>query len=104
MELERSSAVLVLVGQAWRGEEDQDDRLKQRGDWVRREVETALGRLSGRVLPIVVEGAAELLDRLPASMRELSNLQRAALRTSSWEEDVDTIVTWVQWALAAEES
>lgn len=103
-ELERSSAVLVLIGPDWRGAREGPDRLIEPSDWVRQEVEVALARLPGYVLPIVVEEAVSCLERLPQPIAELSRLQALVLDSSRWEADVQRIVGWVTEKLDAETS
>lgn len=103
-ELARSSAVLVLIGPDWRGGSAESDRLMEPGDWVRQEIEAALTRLPGRVLPVVIEEAFSCLDRLPDSIASLSSLQASVLNASRWEADVQRIVGWAAETLDADTS
>src|SRR3954447_18248169 len=64
-EVRRASVMLVLIGKAWLQTHDPETsqrRLDQRGDWVRREVETAL-KQGALVVPLLVEGAKPLSRR-----------------------------------------
>lgn len=100
-ELDRSAAVLVLIGPRWRGGPGEPDRLIEPNDWVCQEVEAALARKPGHILPVVIEQASSRMERLPESIVDLSSLQAVMLDTFRWDADVERIVGWVAEVLDA---
>ncbi len=91
-----AAVVLVLIGKKWLTEQDQYGRrrLDVPGDWVRREVETAL-LAAQYVIPVLVDGAApppkEAFADL-SSIAALSNRQAARLRTTEWDTDLGALI------------
>jgi pterin-4a-carbinolamine dehydratase len=100
-EVARSSAVIALVGPAWRGPA-QVDRLDDPDDWVRRELVLALDAEQGKILPVVVEGAGAVLDGLPADLEPLSTLQRLPLSHQRWQDEIRAIAIWVARVVGAD--
>ena len=98
---DRSAAVLVLIGPRWRGGPGEPDRLIEPNDWVCQEVEAALARKPGHILPVVIEQASSRMERLPESIVDLSSLQAVMLDTFRWDADVERIVGWVAEVLDA---
>ena len=94
MELKRADVVLALIGPRWLAAVDASGarRLDQREDYVRREIEAALG--SGkRVLPVLVGGAAmPSADLLPASIAALARRQAVALSDARWAADMEGLI------------
>jgi CHASE2 domain-containing sensor protein len=71
-------AMLVLMGPLWLDVRKPDDsrRLDDPADWVRREIETALGRSDIVVVPVLHDGAQPpSSDSLPETMRGLCEHQ-----------------------------
>jgi hypothetical protein len=92
-EARRASVMLVLVGEGWLRAQDPETgerRLDQPGDWVRKEIETALSARS-LVVPLLVEDAKPLprraFETLP-SLAPLAELQALNLRRKDWESDL----------------
>lgn len=91
MAVKNASVVLVLIGKKWLTEQNEYGRrrLDVPGDWVRREVETALVG-SGSVIPVLVDDAPlppkEAFADLP-SLKALSSRQGVPLRTKDWDRD-----------------
>jgi len=91
-----AAVVLVLIGKKWLTEQDEYGRrrLDVSGDWVRREVETALVS-AGSVIPVLVDKASlppkAAFDDLP-SISALSSRQAAHLRIKDWDTDFSALV------------
>ena len=89
----RDPVCLVLIGGAWRGPRpDGTARLDEAGDVVRSEVQTALA--SGlRVIPLLAGGATmPRPEILPEPLRPLSALSALALRSESFDQDIDHLI------------
>lgn len=104
--LHDAKAVLVLIGPGWLAASAAGERrLDHPQDFVRREIELALG--SGRpVVPILVGGASmPEAAVLPASIRGLSNRHALSLGDASWAADrmrlEAVLAQWVKPADAA---
>ncbi len=94
--LKGAAVVLVLIGKKWLTEQNEHGRrrLHVPGDWVRREVETAL--LNARsVIPVLVDDASppptEAFAGVP-SIAALSSRQGALQRTKDWDTDFSALV------------
>ncbi len=91
-----AAVVLVLIGKKWLTEQNEygSRRLDVPGDWVRREVETALLN-AGSVIPVLVDGASPPPKEAFAdvqSMAALSSRQGARLRIQDWDTDFSALV------------
>jgi pterin-4a-carbinolamine dehydratase len=96
--LARANVVLVVMGPQWiRVANEWGERLlDQEGDWVRREVETALAA-DKQVIPLLVSGARiPPPERLPASLRSLCDRQAVPLRDEFFEHDLKLVLTQVE--------
>jgi hypothetical protein len=86
-----STVMLVVIGRAWlrsQGEEGQR-RLDNPTDFVRVEIETALGR-GLPLIPVLVDDAPFPREEdIPPSLRPLLYRQAVSLRHSSFQADVD---------------
>lgn len=97
--VERARAVLVLVGPDWLKQYDHlgRQRLTRPDDWVRQELEVALGRgPDALVLQVLVEESQEpitreALEHIP-SIAQLADLQRVRLRLDDWDEDLGKLL------------
>jgi hypothetical protein len=88
-----AEVVLVVIGRHWLEAADAHGqrRLELPGDWVRREIETAL-RLGRTVIPVLVDGAAmPWPDQLPEPLEELAGRQAVSLTDLRWRQDVDAL-------------
>jgi TIR domain len=75
-EAQRASVMLVLIGEGWLRAHEPETfvrRLDQEGDWVRKEIETALGAGS-MIVPMLVEGAKPLSRQAFATVPSLAPL------------------------------
>lgn len=92
--IERSDAVLVVIGPEWLASPRTDGtrRIDRADDFVRREVGAAL--TTGKpVVPVLVDGATlPSDDQLPDDIRALATRQAVSLRDTSWHEDVNALV------------
>ena len=80
--IDRSEVALVVIGKSWLQVRDTSGRrrLENDDDPVRLEIEHSLAR-GLRLIPLIVDGAAvPSQEELPASLRDLANLNGAAVR------------------------
>jgi hypothetical protein len=88
-----SDVLLAVIGREWLVDDQGHRRLDDAQDYVRREIETALGRRTS-VVPVLVEGArmpAE--EELPPSLARLSRLQAAELSDDArWKFDKEVLL------------
>jgi TIR domain-containing protein len=91
--LQETAAVLVVIGPRWTSVRSADGarRLESARDFVRLEVETALGR-SIPVVPVLVQGA-KMPDAkdLPSSLASLVNRQAATLDHAEFHDDAERL-------------
>ena len=86
--------MVVLIGHAWSSAAHHSGqrRLESPKDWVRQEIETALGR-DIPIIPVRVQGAPmPSEDELPLSIAELAGFQSAEVTDSRWDFDVDLLI------------
>jgi hypothetical protein len=85
--------MLVLIGEGWLRAHDPETfvrRLDQEGDWVRKEIETALAA-GALVVPLLVEGAKPLSRQAfvtVPSLAPLADRQMLPLRRKDWASDL----------------
>jgi CHASE2 domain-containing sensor protein/outer membrane biosynthesis protein TonB len=93
--IRNASVVLVLIGPDWadaRGH-DRERRLENPEDWVRLEVEAALGNDGAAVVPVLVDGASmPAADVLPESLRPLTEHQAFSLSVERWNADLEALI------------
>ena len=95
-----ANVVLALIGPRWLTASDSDGRhrLESEDDWVRRELTLAL-EVKGRLIPIMVDGAAPITPRDVARISDLVGLpaiQSEKLRRTDWKSDFEKLVTVLQ--------
>ena len=97
-EIERAitgaDAVLVVIGPGWLDARTSSGsrRLEEPGDFVRREVEAALGSET-RVIPVLVGGATMPTEaELPETITAFARRNAVELLDRRWREDVDGLV------------
>ncbi len=98
--LNTTDVLLAVIGPEWvTVAEAGVPRLHQDGDWVRREIATALGRDDVRVIPVLV-GGAELprAEDLPEDLAPVCALQTLEVRPDRFDDDtshlIDSIGGW----------
>lgn len=98
-EVERSSIVLVMIGAKWllaHNPESGRRRLDEADDWVRCELEWALAKKTGTIIPILVDGAVAPQERyLPNTIAALVKRQANRLRTTNnrdWQSDLGQLL------------
>jgi CHASE2 domain-containing sensor protein len=93
--IRNASVVLVLIGPQWaeaRGN-DGELRLENPEDWVRLEVEAALAHDGAAVVPVLVDGASmPPADKLPDTLRPLTEHQAFALSVERWNADLEALI------------
>jgi TIR domain len=107
-----SQVVLVLIAKDWmraqhaerRADDSQSDlrlvpgesRLDDPGDYVRREIETAL-RYNVPLIPVLIDRAEPPpLDKLPESVRALFDIEAVDLELKRWDDDVSNLLKAVE--------
>jgi hypothetical protein len=97
--VQRCLVQLVVIGRSWVDARDESGqrRLDDPGDWVRIEVEAALGR-DVPIIPLLVHGASMPREQqLPPSLAELAYLQGASVRRDpDFHVDMDRLIGALQ--------
>jgi SIR2-like domain/TIR domain len=92
---QRGSVFLALIGRGWLESLKQRQQRTQDGpeDYVLMELEFALARWPGKVIPVLVGGAVmpEAVS-LPRQIRALAGYQAMQLRQASFEQDVGNLI------------
>ena len=99
-----SRVAVVLIGRHWLSAADKNGnrRLDNPQDFVRVEVETALGR-GVRVIPVLVQGAQmPTEDALPESLAKLARRNAIEVSDSRWSFDVNRLADAIEEALRQE--
>ncbi len=91
--LSACSVALIVIGQRWLSEADEDGRrLDDPKDWVRQEVKAALDNAK-RVIPILV-GKADMpkTEDLPEEIAALVDHNNYELSDRNWDRDVEQLI------------
>ena len=100
--VESSTVLLAVVGPRWLGATDAAGRrrLDEAADFVRLEIELALGARVP-IVPVLVEGATmPAATALPASIAEFARCQAVELADKRWRYDVQTLIEMLQTRFA----
>jgi TIR domain len=92
--LSECNTMLVLIGENWLTARDDSGhfRITNEHDWVRREIESALGR-NIRVIPVLIDLARlPPAHSLPATLAPLARRQAVRLTDEHWDRDVETLI------------
>ena len=97
----RCDVVVAVIGPRWSSIMDERTKrraLEQSTDYVRIELDTALGRGAGaRVLPVVVDGALmPSPEQLPRPIKKLGEINAAELRHGHWDADVRALIECIE--------
>ncbi|MEQ1744724.1 MAG: TIR domain-containing protein [Saprospiraceae bacterium] len=88
----RAAVVLVLIADRsrWLGVDDQGSRrIDDPDDWVRKEVEAALGDSQKLVVPVLFNNAQLPTEKgLPETLRVLLAYQSKQIREANWDDDL----------------
>jgi hypothetical protein len=99
---ENARICIVLIGKNWM-EADQEgrSRLKDKNDWVRKEIEAAI--LKGLIIiPVLVNGARlPLKSDLPPKMHALLDHNAFEIRTNKWKTDIKDLAEDIKRILPA---
>ncbi|MBL0045054.1 MAG: toll/interleukin-1 receptor domain-containing protein [Flavobacteriales bacterium] len=94
-ELETCNTMIVVVSKSWTGKTEVDgrSRLHEEGDFVRMEIETALGR-DIRVIPVLVHPMKmPHKDDLPEKLQYLTSIQHQEIQLGQrFEDDMARVV------------
>lgn len=89
--LSSCSAMLVVIGRRWKGDNGEQNRLLLANDWIRLEIAAALKR-GIRVIPVLVEGASPPAEAdLPEDIKSLARRQALTLADERWDYDVQQL-------------
>lgn len=93
-ELARAAFVLVVIGPRWNPlGADGSGRLADPNDWIRYEVEAALGDRDTTVIPVLIDGTSmPSAESLPESMSALIARNATRVSTSDLRTDVEPLV------------
>ncbi len=101
--LQNCDVVIVVIGKSWLTEKDADGtpRLHNPADWVRMEIDHALG-VELRVIPALVDGASMPSPlQLPASLQPLSTRNAVMIRSDpDFHRDMDRLIDALKEHLA----
>ena len=91
-----ADVVVAVIGPRWVAIADERGRRRElqpdEEEVVRSEIEAAL-RGGGRVVPVLVDGAAlPARDALPRPLRSITSLNPVTLRHASWDQDLEALV------------
>ena len=99
-EIARADVFLAVIGPKWAGIKDKQGkpRLENPQDFVRVEVETALGNSQVRVIPVLVDGAQmPPAGALPESLRALRHRNAVQVRPDpDFPRDMDDLIAQLQ--------
>jgi formylglycine-generating enzyme required for sulfatase activity len=96
-ELQKCDYLIAVIGKAWLTVRDEGGRprLENPADWVRIELEAALGRESKiPVIPVLLDNLPPLKqEQLPESLQELAYRQALSIRPpSDFDQDVEKLI------------
>ena len=96
-----SAVLLALIGKRWQGERDgAPPRIRDEGDFVRREVAAGLAAKGMRVIPVLLDGVVmPELAQLPPELRALAGRNALELDNSRFATDMEHLVREVCGAL-----
>ena len=93
--LDAAAVVLVVIGKHWlkvANERSSQRRLDERDDWVRTEIEQALGQ-GKTVIPILVgEAQPPTADVLPPSIAAIAELQMLRISSEDWKQEMQKLL------------
>ena len=99
-EVDRSSVLFVLIGANWllaHNKKSGRRRLDEKDDWVRCELEWALAKPAGKIIPVLVDGAEMPHEQdLPDTISKLVKRQANPLRTTTnreWKADLQQLLS-----------
>lgn len=98
-ELDRALVVLVVMGKGWLPAADQYGRrrIDDPEDWVRVELQRALAAPGLEVVPILIDGVAEVppSKALPSDLASLSQRNAWQVRSRTFGTDMRILVDWL---------
>ena len=104
--VESCDVLIALIGRRWASAADREGRrrLERPEDYVRLELQTALGSDRTRVIPALVQGAEmPSSDELPERLHALSMRQAIDLSDARWRSDVERLIRELEGDAAPEQ-
>ncbi len=100
----RSGAFLALIGRGWLESLTQRHRAYGEGeDYVLLELELALRKWRGQIVPVLIGGAAMPSEsELPKPLKALARYQASELRMASFDADVKVLIEHLEGCVPAE--
>jgi hypothetical protein len=106
-EIEICDVVLVLIGDDWLSATTYEGtrRLDDPDDFVRLEIESALGAARVSLVPVLVEGAAMPRPaELPESIRPMARINAIELSDQRWSSDIERLANVIRELEAQQEA
>ena len=96
--VKNAEVVIAMIGKNWKGTNQQVNRMMQETDWVRKELELALGNDKKKILPVFVKGAklSDSFKDLPPSLERLTKFNGVELREKEFKHDLVQIVSVIE--------
>jgi hypothetical protein len=93
-EIAQSDLLIAVIGRRWLGAVDRGrtHRIDDPRDYVRREIELAMGKGKDIVPVIVGDASMPSASLLPKSLRALARLQAVQISDSRWTADVNRLI------------
>jgi biotin carboxyl carrier protein len=91
--------LLAIIGQGWTDALDEAGRrrLENPHDWVRFEIESALGRKGVLVIPVLTDNAPmPRVEELPGELAQLSMRQAIKISADRFTRDVEGLIAYLQ--------
>lgn len=100
--LRSTTILLVIIGKNWLSASDKfcRRRLDHPGDWVRREIRSALQKKDCKVIPVLIDDT-ELPnepDALPEDISELLTRNQIGVRQTNSEDDIEALIKDIEKA------
>lgn len=90
--LKQSNAVLVVIGANWLCNGSRVARIQESGDYVRKEIETALHHHIYLIPVLTADARMPKQEELPESLSEFTKSQAIAISRSHYRSDVEALV------------
>ena len=94
--LDQCDCLIVIIGKNWLRLQDENfiRRIDKKGDWVRKEIETALYR-KVKIVPLLLGGTLPQEEALPKSIKKLVENQGMSISALTWQNDISSLVDFL---------